>query len=315
MAKTTASDALNGIGRVSPATRKKVLAAAERLGYVPNSAARHLRRAATGTIGLHLPEVLTRSDYYMSFVFGAVERAARRGCDVTLITSGPGQGDRRVPRVDGVILGDPLEGDPVVAHLLDSGLPIVTCEHLPGEGTPDGVVWSRHGAMLGELLDHLRAQGAARPGLVVSSGESDWSASLHRAYLDWCAANGIEPAVRTVRFGSQREQAAAAARALLDEHPALDALVCGPDRAAVSVLPVLQHAGRRVGVDVLLASCVDSPPLAAAAPPITAIDLRPREAGAGCADLLFEILGGTAASGTERVHPVSVVPRASTLGG
>lgn len=314
VAKTTASDALSGTGRVSPETRERVLAVAESLGYVPNNAARHLRRAATGTIGLHLPEVRTRSDYYMSFVFGAVEQAATRGYDVTLITSGPKSGRRQTPRVDGIVLCDPLDGDPVVNHLMGSGLPSVTCEHLPGDGAPDGVVWSRHGDMLGGLLDHVHSAGAARPALVVSSGESDWSATLHAAYLGWCRDHGVEPVVRTVPFGSPPDRAPAAVRALLAERPDIDALICGPDGAAAAVLPVVRQAGRRTGADLLLASCVDSPAMWSADPPITAIDLRPREAGANCADLLFEIISGSSPTGTERIHPVHLTARASTGG-
>jgi DNA-binding LacI/PurR family transcriptional regulator len=52
----------------------------------------------------------------------------------------------------------------------------------------------------------------------------------------------------------------------------------------------------------------------AADPPVTAVDLRPREAGAACARLLFEILNGEAPPGTERVHPIELIVRASTRG-
>lgn len=67
VSKTTASDALRNSGRVSDKTRAHVVSVANRLGYSPNSSARSLRMASTGAIGLHLPEVLTRSEYYMSF--------------------------------------------------------------------------------------------------------------------------------------------------------------------------------------------------------------------------------------------------------
>jgi DNA-binding LacI/PurR family transcriptional regulator len=47
-------------------------------------------------------------------------------------------------------------------------------------------------------------------------------------------------------------------------------------------------------------------------PAITAIDVRPREAGASCAELLFELLAGTADPGVERLHPIRLEPREST---
>lgn len=355
VSKTTASDALRGSGRVSERTREAVAQVAERLGYVPNGSARHLRKASTGTIGLHVPEVLTRSSYYMSFVFGVVEQAARHDYDVTLITSG--QRRSRPPRVDGLVLGDPLGGDPVVESLMATGLPTVSCERFPGSRQADGVVWSEHASMLGRLLDHLRESGASRPALIVAGDESDWAASVHRGYLEWCTAHGVVPLVRRVSFDASGDEVRAAARALLDtaggsgrgadlgaeqdddrstdrgagrgegwsvrrddgqgrgeavlgrggDGP-LDALVCAPAGAATEVAPLLREAG----VNVLLASCVDSAATRQSDPPITAIDLRPKEAGASCAELLFELLSGAAPLGTERVHPIELSIRAST---
>jgi DNA-binding LacI/PurR family transcriptional regulator len=317
VSKTTASDALRGSGRVSEATRETVARVAERLGYVPNGSARHLRKASTGTIGLHVPEVLTRSSYYMSFVFGVVEQAARHDYDVTLITSG--QRRARAPRVDGLVLGDPLGGDPVVESLMGTGLPTVSCERFPGARQADGVVWSDHAPMLARLLDHLREAGATRPGLIVAGDESDWAASVHRGYLDWCGSHGVLPLVRRVSFDATGDEVRAAARALLDTSSGamadgaggggrMDALVCAPAGAATEVAPLLREAG----ANVLLASCVDSAGTRLADPPITAIDLRPREAGASCAELLFELLSGAAPAGTERLHPIELAVRAST---
>jgi DNA-binding LacI/PurR family transcriptional regulator len=308
VSKTTASDALRNSGRVSEKTRQHVVAVANRLGYSPNPSARSLRRASTGAIGLHLPEVLTRSEYYMSFVFGVVDQAARENYDVTLITSGG------VPtrRVDGLVLGDPLETDAVVRDLMASHVPVVTCERFPGDAEPAGVVLSDHAATLAELLDHLLAAGARRIALLASSSVTDWGATLQRAYRDWCGTHGMPERLRDLPFGSSTEALQGTVRALLDADPDIDALVCAPDGAAVAVVPVLRAAGRHIGDDLLLASCVDSSPLAHADPPVTAIDLRPRDAGAACARLLFDLFSGEAEPGTVRAHPIGLVKRAST---
>lgn len=283
-----------------------MLRAAESLGYVPNGSARHLRRASTGTIGLHVPEVLPHSSYYMAFVFGVVERAAEQDYDVTLITSGRG----RTPRVDGLVLGDPLSGDPVVERLMSCGLPVVTCERYTGESQPDGVVWSEHVTAVGALLDHVREQGASNPALIVGGDQSDWAASTHRGYREWCVRNGAPVRVRQVPFDAYPDVVLPAVRDLLT--PDVDALICVPNSAASTALPVIRKSGRVVGEDLLLASCVDGPDTRAADPPITAIDLRPRAAGAACADLLFEVLGGAVSVPCERIHPVKLHVRAST---
>lgn len=126
--KSTVSNVLQGKGRVSKRTRSAVLAAARELGYVPNAAARRLRGGRLGTIGIHLPQNPTPSAYYMEFVFGVLEHAAAHERDVTVLT-----GDRgRLPRVDGLVLSDPMPGDPFTRDLLASGLPVVTCEDVRG---------------------------------------------------------------------------------------------------------------------------------------------------------------------------------------
>jgi DNA-binding LacI/PurR family transcriptional regulator len=306
VSKTTASDALRNSGRVSERTRQHVVSIANRLGYSPNPSARSLRRASTGAIGLHVPEILTRSEYYMSFVFGVVEEAARQDYDVTLITSRRGT----FPRVDGVVLGDPLEADAVVRGLMTSTVPVVTCERFTGDTEPAGVVLSDHAAVLAELLDHLRLAGARRIALLASSAVTDWGATLQRAYGEWCHAAELPSLLRELPFGAPASAVRDMARALLDTD--VDALVCAPDGAAMAALPALRAAGRAIGEDLLLASCVDSSPLAHADPPVTAIDLRPREAGAACARLLFEILSGEAETGTVRRQPIGLVERAST---
>jgi DNA-binding LacI/PurR family transcriptional regulator len=308
---TTASDAMRGSGRVSEETRARVLQVAEALRYVPNGSAQHLRRASTGTIGLHLPAVLTRSNYYMSFVFGVVERAAADSYDVTLLTSGQPE-SRRAPRVDGLVLGDPLAGDPVVERLMTAGVPIVTCERFPGDARATGVVRSEHAAAVCELLDHLRTSGARRPALIVAGDESDWAAAVHQGFQEWCEHHGVPSTVRTVPFDTPVDALHAAANDLLTTDPEIDALVCGPAGAAAVLLPVLREAGRTVGEDLLLASCVDGPSMQSADPPITAIDLRPREAGAACAKLLFDLLTAATAAGTERLHPTELIIRNST---
>lgn len=306
VSKTTASDALRNSGRVSEQTRQHVVSVANRLGYSPNPSARSLRRGSTGAIGLHVPEILTRSEYYMSFVFGVVEEAARQDYDVTLITSRRGT----FPRVDGVVLGDPLEADEVVRGLMTSTVPVVTCERFTGGAEPVGVVLSDHAAALTDLLDHLRSAGAGRIALLASSAVTDWGATLQRTYRAWCHAAGTPELLRDLPFGSAATAVQDAVRALLAED--IDALVCAPDGAAMAALPVLRAAGRHIGADLLLASCVDSTPLGHADPPVTAIDLRPREAGAACARLLFDLMSGATEQGTVRRQPIGLVERAST---
>jgi len=313
VSKTTASDALRGHGRVSGPTRRAVLEAAERLGYAPNRTARSLRTSVTETIALHIPEFLTSAEYYMSFVFGVAEQAARAGLNVTLLSSGHLPHRRgAIPQVDGLVLCDPMAEDPFVEQLMSSGLPVVTAERYVGDREPTGVVRSDHDASMTELLDHLYASGARRPAFVASDTTGDWALTLQRTHARWCAERGLPELVSKEPFGSPPHVLQAAVRQLLARTPDIDAIVCAADGAAAAVLPELRAAGRTVGQDLLLASCVDSSAMRTAEPPITAVDLRPRTMGAECARLLCEILAGETPRGTVRPLPVEMHVRAST---
>ncbi|WP_178379729.1 LacI family DNA-binding transcriptional regulator [Cryptosporangium aurantiacum] len=308
--KTTASDALSGTGRVSPDTRAAVLAAAEELGYVPNQAARRLRKSTTETIALYLPETPTRSQFYMLFVFGVLERMAPSEYDVTVVFGGSGR--RRVPRADGLIVSDPLAGDPFARRLLDAGLPVVSAEHAVDGPDPGGVVWTPHDAAVRELLDHLASAGAQRPALLVPAAGTDWAARIRRGFDDWCASRGIDGPVRDVNFVPTTPELAATVGDLLREHPETDAVVCAPTEGAAMMLPALRELGRRPGENLLLANCTDSTTLQLTDPSITALDTLPRELGSRCAELLLDVMAGRADPHTEVEMPYRLMPRAST---
>lgn len=315
VAKTTASDALNGGGRVSSATRETVLAAARELGYAPNTAAQYLRKGATGTIAVVLPEILSRSPYYTAVVFGIVGQAALHDVDVTIVSPTEHKRRDRAIRADGIIIGDPRRGDPSLPVILDYPVPVVSLERVLGiEQRPDGVVWSAHETAMTRLLQRVDATGAKRPALIVAADDTDWTSQLARSYRAGCAERDVEPIVGTVPFEALNVQVRAAAERLLDEHADIDAIVCAPDASAVEVMSLIRDRGLVPGEDIVVVSCVDSLSLSHVQPTVTAIDLRPREAGIACAKLLFDLIDGSAPTGTELEYPLAIVDRESTAG-
>lgn len=312
--KTTASDALSGTGRVSPATREAVLAAAEELGYSANPAARHLRGGSVGTIGIVLPEVLSRSSYYMAFTFGIVTSAAAHDIDVTIVSPSVSSGRSRPIRADGLIIGDPLSGDPGLPALLASGIPIVTQEHLPEDvaGAADGVVWSSHEAAMLRLFEEIDVTRARHPALLVAPEATDWSRQLVAGFRTGCAARGLDPVIAPISFEAPWHAVRASTKRLLQEHPETDVVICAPDSSAIEVVAVLGRLGRAVGEDITVVSCVDHPSLPFLTPSVTSIDLRPRESGVACSELLIDLLEGRAQKGADVEFPIAVVAREST---
>ncbi|MFF8986807.1 LacI family DNA-binding transcriptional regulator [Streptomyces globisporus] len=333
VSKSTVSDALQGSGRVAEATRDRVRAVAEELGYRPNSAARRLRRASTGAVGLHLPATATRLDYYMNLAFGAVERAQEDGLDMVLLAPAGAADGRIASRVDGLLVIDPEAGDSAVPGLLDAGVPVVTGERYLGPSAgPSAAVVCDNAASLTALLDHVTERGARRPAVLAPSGSSAWATALRATARSWGLAHRVEVALRTVPFAATPAEAEETTRALLTADPAVDAVICAPDGSAPGVLRAAAALGREVGTTggggaaaavppenarpagpaLLVAACVDGPATRGAVPPVTAVDLRPAAYGRACAELLCDILADRAAPDTVRRHAWSLETRAST---
>lgn len=313
VSRSTASDALQGSGRVAEATRARVRATADALGYRPNSAARRLRRAGTGAIGLYLPRTASRLDYYMNLAFGAVARAQEDDFDVVLL-GGPAAAHGPVAsRVDGLLIADPDTADPAVPEMLAAGVPVVTGERYPGpSAAPTGAVVCDNAASLTALLDHLADRGAHRPALLAPRGDSAWAQALRTTAAAWGEAHAVPVAVRPVPFAATPAEAADAVRGLLRAEPDVDAVICGPDGAAPGVLYAADAVGRTPGRDLLVASCVDGTATRTSSPPITAVDLRPADYGRACAELLADILAGRTPPDTVRPHAWELRVRTSS---
>lgn len=82
----TASRALAGKSNVSAAARAKVLAAAERLRYIPNAAAKSLRMSRSGLLGFIVPEI--DNPFYSTLAKHVEDSAYKFGYHIVLCNTG-----------------------------------------------------------------------------------------------------------------------------------------------------------------------------------------------------------------------------------
>lgn len=314
MSKTTVSASITGKGRVSEATRERVLAAAAELGYRALPAARHLRDASTGAIGLYLPTRYSGYRYHMRFASGVAERARQDDLSTVLLALGEqGAIHKLAFPVDGIVVGDPQLDDPALAVLVDSGVPVVFGDGtLPGMPQPSGIVRSNHREVFLELLDSVVALGSRTPVMLTPTDLSDWGDTLRRGYLEWCAENRFEHRVCPVDIDSTPAAVRRSVEAFLDSHPEVDAIISSADIGTSAVLHWARDRERRIGEDLLLAQCTDSLSTTLSIPTITSIDLRPDALGAESADLLLSILAGDEPEGAVRELPLTLIRREST---
>ena len=139
VAPSTVSKALNGYSDVKPETIAKVRAAAEELGYHPNSAARTLKTSRSGNIGVLYADDKMRSglthQYFNGVLNSFKESVERMGYDITFIGEMlAGRPTRfldhcRYRNCDGVLIACMDFSQPDIIELISSGMPVVTIDH------------------------------------------------------------------------------------------------------------------------------------------------------------------------------------------
>ena len=316
VSRTTASAALGGGGRISKSTREHVRAVAADLGYVANPAARHLRAGRKGAIGIYIAESLFGYAFYMEYVFGAAEVTRRDAFALTLITAVSDTAmATAIAHVDGVIVADPIVGDPVVAQLLESGLPVVSAERHLGQGTqPRVTIVTDYGLAERQLLDHLWDRGARQPALLSQSVAISFSTLMENVYCRWCEERDVRPRIRYLEHATDPDAVRGQVTTLLEQPDPPDAILAAADGTAVSVLDAARELGHHVGADLLVASCIDSPAMRFVTPRITAIEAPPREIGRDSARVMLDLLHGEDVPSEIRRPEPKIALRGSTAG-
>ena len=293
VSRGTASRALTGEGRVSAETRFRVLEAAKNLRYSTNSGARNLRRARAGSIGLWLPGGMNFMEYYMNFAVGVVESTKDRELTVSLVPADFPAAKARSLHVDGFVMTDVVGGDELARAILGTGRPVVVSELVPpGMPQPTAILAGDHTTAMHRLLDRLRGGGANSIAVLRPDVDQMWVHIAVGAIVDWAAASGVPVTFVDLRGVPSAEELRQMIQGLGATHPDVDAIVCLPEGLGVGILSTLRELGRSVPDDIQLVSYTDSPALQIVQPPISALDLRAKDAGMRAGELLISLIEG-----------------------
>lgn len=318
---TTVSDALNGKGRLPDATRRHVREVAERLGYRPSAAARTLRTGKSGLIGLTVttygeePFTFTEFAYFAEMVRAATSAALARGYALVILPAT----SRHSPfdvwgnvALDGTVVIDPSDEDPVVTELVRSGLPVVSDGRPSGKLPVTAWVDNDHEAAVCGLLDHLAASGARRIGLLTGTSTDTYTRLSTTAYLQWCERMGQDPVYESYPAHDPCAGAVAADR-LLARPDRPDAVYGLFDPNGTDLLAAARRYGLRVPEDLLLVCCSESSVYATTEPPITTLSLKPGRIGNTVIQLLTDAIEGIdQGHPTQQVMPTDLIVRTSS---
>ena len=313
---TTASDALNGKGRLAVATRERVREAAERLGYRPNALARGLVGARTGLIAVafsHTGDItaaLADKDYLRQAIVALTGDALE--LEVGLVVGPPTRHVEMWSRIplDGLIVFSPVRGDPLLPRMRSEGTPMVLVGRDPDGAHRDSCVDNDHLAGTRTVLDHLEARSAMRPGLLAVDLEDAFTDDCITGYRGWCADRSVEPRIVIVPAETRGHEAAALIGNALSEPDAPDALHTTVWEMGARIAEVASRLGLRIPKDFMITACGDTEPLPGELP-ITQLKLFPEVAAGAAIDLLMALIQGTRWR-SDREVPTELVPRTST---
>ncbi|MEU9250297.1 LacI family DNA-binding transcriptional regulator [Streptomyces sp. NPDC048270] len=308
----TVSHALNGTGRLGDGTRRRVRETAAALGYGVH------RGPRTRTLGLAVTTHAAWSwdfagvAYFSRLLTAATSAAHARGYALTTLPADRGAEPLwHTLAVDGMLLLDSPQGDPVLRALRARGLPVVF-DGRPAEPRP-GDVWvdNDHEATTREVLDHLAAAGARRIALHSAFGREFYTAAVTAAYTRWCSERGRRPLV--VPFDPEDAEGRAFDRALAAPGRP-DAVYSLYDPGGHQVLAAAARHGIRTPGGLFLVCASEDPAYATSAPAVTTVTLHPeRIAEVAVSALVTLIESGHAESAGQYTVPASLRVRASSL--
>lgn len=290
---STASLALNGSARVAEATRHRVEAVAERLGYRPSRAARNLSLGRTHSIVVLDPaggEALT-GGFFARFVRGLHDAALERGYTLAISivadeSEALAQTDTLVQErwCDGVVVLNPSDNLDLLALLGERGFPHVVLGRDPRHDAPS--VDNDNRAVGRDAARHLLGLGRRR--LVLLDGPEAQTFARDRAdgFRAALREAGLEPGPDAVRYTDGGPDAS---EALVPELLAagVDGVVAVSDLQAIAVLRGLRRAGARVPDDVAVVGMNNDALGDYVEPRLTTIDLDARALGRAAARMLL----------------------------
>jgi DNA-binding LacI/PurR family transcriptional regulator len=316
VSKSTASRILNDSAQISvrPRTRERVLATARRLDYRPHAAARGLRRAQTGAIGLAIPSLAM--PVYARIVRGAFRRALERDFVVLLAEDGVARETDDVfarlvsgGRIDGLVVASARPGHPLFRSVKRLEIPHVFVNRAV-RGSRRNVVMDDESASAA-ALDHLAELGHGRIGHLGGPRALDPARRRAVGFRRHARRLGLLSAPEVEGAFTERGGAEAAVR-LLEANPDLTALYVSTLAQAVGALHAVARLGLRVPEDLSVVAYDDMPLADYLTPPLTTIRMPLAELGAAAVDALVEQLLGAEPEDVVVAGEPQVVVRGST---
>lgn len=308
----TVSRVLNNKGETSADTRERIYRIANELDYRPSRIARSLATQQSYTLGLIVPDIA--NPYFAELASGAEKIAWEQGYNVLLCnTQENAEREQDVLRlleetqVDGVLLCATRLPDDVLLPLLEKHRAVVLLNReIDSEAVGMVNVQDDYGAQI--AVQHLIQRGRQQIGFLAGPPNSQSARLRARGFLRaHAAAQRPTHNLPQLDCAPDSRGGHTAARRLLEQHPALDALFCYNDLVAVGALQACREMGKRVPQDIAIVGCDDIPLASLVWPPLTSVRADVHHLGELALHMLIKCVQGKQPQPQIRIKPQLVI--------
>lgn len=318
VSRATASLVLRNSPLVAAATRERVLASMEALGYVYNRAAASLRAQQSQTIGLVVTDI---TNPFFAELAVAIEAQLEQADFTVMLTNTSDQVSRQARvlqvlhgfQVDG-LLWCPANDTPAetLAQIQAWRLPtVMVTRHIPDADVDYVGADNVRGAKL--AVEHLAQQGHMRIAFI---GGPLSSSARHERLTGFEAglrehALAFDPAL-TVPSPVSRQGGFEAMQTLLDQPNPPTAALCYDDVVAFGAMLGLQAAGRVPGNDFAIIGFDDIADAELVRPALTTVAITPQAIGEAAVNMLLQRIADPSRAAERLILAPRLVVRAST---
>jgi LacI family transcriptional regulator len=316
----TVSKVLNNHGDISEATRLRVLAKIQELGYQRNAVARSLTLRRSHTIGIVIPDLMY--SFFVEIIAGIEPVASTRGYGVLLCSSGEDPAKERAElemlrcrQVDGIVLASARgpDNEDFLRQLTAQGIAMVMidrddharveCHRVVTDDERVGMLATSH------LIDQGRRSIAHIGGPAIAHAKR-----REDGWRDTLAARGMTLVPDWYAEGDFTESdGCRAMQRLLTVRPRIDAVFAANDSAAIGAMKAVWEAGLRVPDDIAVVGAGDIALGDLLKVPLTTVGWSRKDQGLNAAELLLNGLDSDEKQAARRVIiPPRLVARASS---
>ena len=250
----TVSRVYGGSPSVSAETRERVLSAAKRLRYRPNTLARSLRRGGvTNTVAFVIGDL--RNPFYFHVAAGIERELAERGLTMILATTDDTPDSEAVvvdallsQRVRALLLIPTADDQSYLEGERQLGTPVISVDRPARNLVADSVVLANRSGMA-EAVRSLTEIGHRRIGFVSNPSEFHTLHERLAGYRDALRDVGVTDTTRWERLDNDPTVSTeAAVRELLELDDPPTAIVTGNNRATTGAMRVVREQAGRVAL-------------------------------------------------------------------